>query len=261
MANVKPKKHLGQHFLEDMQIADDIVNAMTQYGGYKEIYEIGPGTGVLTTRLLNKDDIKTTVVEIDTESVDYLRDVVGLPEDQIIGGDFLKLDFDKIAPHPVGLIGNFPYNISTQIYFKVLEHKDQITECVGMIQKEVAERICCKTGGRTAGILTILVQAFYDVDYLFTVPPTVFNPPPKVDSAVISLKRNDRKTLPCDEKLFFKVVKQAFSTRRKTLRNAMKPFGLPADFLKKDIFSLRAEALSVDDFIQLTVEIEEIRKS
>ncbi|NLR92545.1 MULTISPECIES: 16S rRNA (adenine(1518)-N(6)/adenine(1519)-N(6))-dimethyltransferase RsmA [Flammeovirga] len=260
MAYVKPKKHLGQHFLEDMQIAQDIVDAMSSYGGYNEIYEIGPGTGVLTTRLLKKEEYKTTVIEIDTESVHYLKDVVGMPQEQVIEGDFLKLDFDKIAPHPVGLIGNFPYNISTQIYFKILAHKDQITECVGMIQKEVADRIACKTGGRTAGILTILVQAFYDVDYLFTVPPTVFNPPPKVDSAVISLRRNDRKQLPCSEELFFKVVKQAFSTRRKTLRNAMKPMGLSPELLKNEIFNKRAEALTVEDFIELTCNVEEDRK-
>lgn len=260
MSKVKPKKHLGQHFLNDQQIADDIVNAMTQYGGYNEIYEIGPGTGVLTTRLMQKEEYKTTVVEIDTESVVYLANEVGLPKEQIIEGDFLKLDFDKIAPHPVGLIGNFPYNISTQIYFKILEHKDQITECVGMIQKEVAQRIATKKGGRTAGILTILVQAFFDVEYLFTVPPGVFIPPPKVESAVIRLQRNDRKELPCKQETFFKVVKQAFSTRRKTLRNALKPYGLPAKLLEDPIFKKRAEELSVEDFIDLTLRIEETRK-
>ncbi|WP_044203923.1 16S rRNA (adenine(1518)-N(6)/adenine(1519)-N(6))-dimethyltransferase RsmA [Flammeovirga sp. OC4] len=260
MSKVKPKKHLGQHFLNDLQIADDIVNAMTSFGDYKEIYEIGPGTGVLTTRLMQKEEYKTTVIEIDTESVAYLAKEVGLPKEQIIEGDFLKLDFGNIAPHPVGLIGNFPYNISTQIYFKILENKDQITECVGMIQKEVAERIATKKGGRTAGILTILVQAFYDVEYLFTVPPGVFIPPPKVDSAVIRLQRNDRKSLPCKEETFFKVVKQAFSTRRKTLRNAMKPYGLPAELLEDPIFKKRAEELSVEDFIDLTVRIEESRK-
>ncbi|AZQ61951.1 16S rRNA (adenine(1518)-N(6)/adenine(1519)-N(6))-dimethyltransferase RsmA [Flammeovirga pectinis] len=260
MTNVRPKKHLGQHFLDDMQVADDIVNAMTQHGGYNEIFEIGPGMGVLTTRLMKKEGIKTTVVEIDSESVVYLENEVGLPKEQIIEGDFLKLDIDKIAPHPVGLIGNFPYNISTQIYFKILEHKDQITECVGMIQKEVAQRIATKKGGRTSGILTILVQAFFDVEYLFTVPPDVFIPPPKVESAVISLKRNDRKELPCKQETFFKVVKQAFSTRRKTLRNALKPYGLPAEMLAEPLFNKRAEELSVEDFIDLTLRIEETRK-
>ncbi|GAA4837935.1 16S rRNA (adenine(1518)-N(6)/adenine(1519)-N(6))-dimethyltransferase RsmA [Algivirga pacifica] len=260
MAYVKPKKHLGQHFLTDQQIAHDIVDAMSLHGGYDTILEIGPGTGVLTDKLIHKEAFKTTVVEIDTESVQYLKNIVGLAPEQIIEGDFLQLHLAKVAPTPLGIIGNFPYNISSQIFFKVYENRDQVTEVVGMIQKEVAERIASPAGKKTNGILSILLQAYYDIEYLFTVPPHVFDPPPKVDSAVISLKRNDRKQVPCDEKLFKRVIKTGFGNRRKTLRNALKPMGLPAEFTAQEIFGKRAEQLDVEAFIKLTQDIEAVMK-
>ncbi|PWJ42748.1 16S rRNA (adenine(1518)-N(6)/adenine(1519)-N(6))-dimethyltransferase RsmA [Sediminitomix flava] len=260
MGAVKPKKHLGQHFLEDMQIADRIVESMSLHGGYKEVLEIGPGMGVLTERLIKRSDIHTKVVEIDKESVVYLHEVLKLDKEQIISGDFLKLRLDEIAPNPLGIIGNFPYNISSQIFFKVLDYKDQITEVVGMIQKEVAERIASPAGKKTNGILTILLGAYYDIEYLFTVPPEVFNPPPKVDSAVIALRRNDRKELEVNPKLFKQIVKMGFNNRRKTLRNCLKSI-LPTEWMAEhEVFTKRAEQLDVDGFIELTRMIEEYKK-
>ncbi|MEH0155341.1 16S rRNA (adenine(1518)-N(6)/adenine(1519)-N(6))-dimethyltransferase RsmA [Limibacter armeniacum] len=261
MAYVKPKKHLGQHFLTSQQTAWDIVDALTMHGDYKKVLEIGPGTGVLTDKLITKDNFETQVIEIDIESVEYLRNELGLAEEQIISGDFLKLDLPTIAPSPVAIIGNFPYNISSQIFFKVYENRNQVTEVVCMIQKEVAERIVSPPGKKTNGILSILLQAYYEMEYLFTVPPDVFNPPPKVDSAVISMKRNTRDVVPCDEVLFKKVVKQAFSTRRKTLRNAMKAFNLPIELTEQDVFNKRAEQLGVEEFIDLTQKVEAVLKS
>ena len=220
------------------------------------LLEIGPGTGVLTKLLLPQENIDFRVVEIDTESVEYLKNELGMPEEQIIEGDFLRMDLKQIFAEKFNIIGNFPYNISSQIYFKVLEHRDSVDEVVGMIQKEVAERIAAKPGGKTCGILSILVQAFYDVKYEFTVPPHVFNPPPKVQSAVLTLRRNKIEKLDCDEKLFFRIVKQGFNNRRKTLRNALKSLGFDKKLLEGDVFGKRAEQLSVEDFVSIAKSLE-----
>jgi 16S rRNA (adenine1518-N6/adenine1519-N6)-dimethyltransferase len=252
MKPVRPKKHLGQHFLKDKSIASQIVDSLTHYKGYETVLEIGPGMGVLTEFIIQKKDINTYVIDIDRESIAYLKQNFKSLEGKIIEGDFLKLDLEKLFDKPFGLIGNFPYNISSQILFKVLDHKNKIPEIVGMFQKEVAERIASKHGNKTYGILSVLLQAYYDIEYLFTVDPDVFSPPPKVKSAVIRLKRNNTEKLSCDEKVFKMVVKQGFNTRRKTLRNALKSLNLPQEIIKEPIFDKRAEQLSVEDFIGLT---------
>ena len=246
MKNVRAKKHLGQHFLNDEQIAFDITDLLSD--GAKNVVEIGPGMGVLTQFLVKKD-YKTEVVEIDRESVFYLR--LNYPDLEIHEGDFLQLDLKEQYPYSFSLIGNFPYNISSQILFKAFENRDQIPEVVGMFQKEVAERIACKKG-KKRGILSVFLQAFYDVEYCFTVDEHVFNPPPKVKSGVIKLVRNSRKELPVDEKKFKRVVKAGYNQRRKTLKNAMKLFELINENEIADLLALRAEQLSVDDFIKLT---------
>lgn len=258
MANqhqVKAKKHLGQHFLEDESIAQDIADSLS-LEGYKDVLEIGPGMGVLTKYLLKKDTT-THVIEIDTESVEYLKAHYLNLSDRIISKDFLKIDLTEFfGDEQVAIIGNFPYNISTQIVFKTLENKHQIPEFSGMFQKEVAKRIAEKEGSKVYGILSVLTQAFYDVEYLFTVPPSVFNPPPKVDSGVIRFTRKENYTLPVDEKLFYRVVKTGFQQRRKTLRNSLKTLNL-SDSLREDpIFAKRPEQLSVQEFINLTSKIE-----
>lgn len=254
--SVKAKKKLGQHFLRDENIAKKIADTLS-LEGYSLVLEIGPGMGVLTKYLLNKEPITTYVIEIDRESVDYLKSNYPDLKSRIIEKDFLKIDLSEVfQDKQFAIIGNFPYNISTQIVFKTLEHKDQIPEFSGMFQKEVAQRICQKEGSKTYGILSVLVQAFYDADYLFTVPPGVFNPPPKVESGVLRLKRKENYDLSCDEKLFFKVVKTAFQQRRKTLRNSLKTLNL-SDNLREDvIFDKRPEQLSVKEFIKLTIQIQ-----
>lgn len=254
--SVRAKKHLGQHFLTDEQIASDIADSLTEKG-YKNVLEIGPGMGVLTKYLLKKD-LKTYVIEIDTESVEYLKAHYLNLADRIISKDFLKINLvDFFGDEQVAIIGNFPYNISSQIVFKTIENRDQIPEFGGMFQKEVAERICASHGSKTYGILSVLAQAYYDVEYLFTVPPTVFNPPPKVDSGVMRMIRKDNYTLPVDDQLFKKVVKTAFNQRRKTLRNSLKSLNL-SDKLREDaIFAMRPEQISVQDFISLTAKIEQ----
>ena len=250
---VRPKKHLGQHFLADPNIARRIVESLQPAPEVAAVVEVGPGMGVLTQYLLENKNFQTHVVEIDRESVDYLRLHYPALEERIVGADFLKLDLGELfKEQPLAIIGNFPYNISTQIFFQVLAHRQQVREVVGMIQKEVAERLAEGPGSKTYGILSVLLQAFYRVDYLFTVPPHVFVPPPKVDSAVVRLVRNATVALDCDEKLFFQVVKQAFQTRRKTLRNALKPFGLPAEATTDPVFDQRAERLGVAEFVDLT---------
>ena len=246
MKNLRAKKHLGQHFLNDEQIAFDITNLLSD--GAKNVVEIGPGMGVLTQYLVKKD-FKTEVVEIDRESVFYLR--LNYPELEVHEGDFLHLNLKEQYPYNFSLIGNFPYNISSQILFKAFENRDLIPEVVGMFQKEVAERIACKKG-KKRGILSVFLQAFYDVEYCFTVDEHVFNPPPKVKSGVIKLVRNSRKELPVDEKKFKRVVKAGYNQRRKTLKNAMKPFEIINENEIADLLALRAEQLSVDDFIKLT---------
>ena len=254
MDKVKAKKHLGQHFLTDENIAKDIADTLTLQG-YNKILEIGPGMGVLTKYLLEKP-VETYVIEIDTESVEYLQAHYLKLHNRIISQDFLRYDITKaLGSEPFAIIGNFPYNISTQIVFRMLEMRDRIPEFSGMFQKEVAERICEKKGSKTYGILSVLTQAFYDAEYLFTVSEHVFNPPPKVKSGVLRLRRKENYHLPVDERLFFNVVKTAFNQRRKTLRNSLKTFQL-SDNLKEDsIFDLRPEQLSTEEFIELTKKI------
>lgn len=254
MDKVKAKKHLGQHFLKDESIAKDIADTLT-LNGYAKVLEIGPGMGVLTKYILDKP-VETYVIEIDTESVEYLNTHYPKLHGKIISEDFLRYNITKdFGDEPFAIIGNFPYNISTQIVFRTLELRDRIPEFSGMFQKEVAQRICEKKGSKAYGILSVLVQAFYEAEYLFTVDEHVFNPPPKVKSGVLRLIRKENYHLPVDEKLFFAVVKMAFNQRRKTLRNSLKTYNL-SDNLKEDtIFDLRPEQLSVEQFIDLTQKI------
>lgn len=256
MARVQPKKNLGQHFLKDTGVAHSIAGSLTGTG-YNTVLEIGPGMGILTGYLMERGFPDFRVIEIDNESVHYLQ--THFPElDNIIRGDFLTLDIDSYFPDKFAIIGNFPYNISTQIYFKVLKHREKVVEISGMLQKEVAERICAGPGSKTYGILSVLLQAFYKAEYLFTVPEHVFSPPPKVKSGVIRLIRNDVTRLNCDEILFFRVVKACFNQRRKTLRNSVRAaFDLKRDDYHE--FGLRPEQLSVDQFVQLTRWIDENR--
>ena len=248
---VRPKKHLGQHFLADPNIARNIVGALRLPEGVGQVLEIGPGMGVLTQYLLENKAYQTSVIEIDQESVDYLNQHYPALHGRVIFADLLRQNLEKLFPNtPLSVIGNFPYNISTQIFFKVLDHRQQVREVVGMLQKEVAERLAEGPGSKAYGILSVLLQAYYDIEFLFTVPPHVFVPPPKVQSAVIRLTRNATEKLDCDEALFFKVVKQAFSTRRKTLRNALRVFSLPD--MTAPIFDQRAEQLGVGEFVGLT---------
>ncbi len=245
---VRAKKFLGQHFLKDENIARQIAESLT--GITPHVLEIGPGMGVLTKYLYNRPDIDFHAIEIDRESVSYLHQ--HYPSLHVIEGDFLALDPGTLFSEPFAVIGNFPYNISSQILFKVFDNRSRVPELVGMFQKEVAERVAAKPGSKTYGILSVLLSAYYDIEYLFTVPEHVFNPPPKVKSAVIRLRRNSVTTLECDENLFVKVVKIGFNQRRKTLRNALRQLNMPLDNVPDRLLSLRAEQLSVDDFITLT---------
>ena len=248
-AEVRPKKALGQHFLTDLNIAQKIVEQLSP--DLEHVIEVGAGTGVLTQYLV--DDLKErfSVIEIDRESIDYLKTHFPQLGEQLIQGDFLRTDLSQFGPHNLGIIGNFPYNISSQIFFQVLKYKDQVVEVVGMVQKEMAERMAAKEGSKTYGILSVLMQAWYDIDYLFTVHENVFNPPPKVKSAVIKMRRNHVATLNCDEKLFVSIVKQAFNQRRKTLRNSLRPM-LSPEIIGNKVFDQRPEQLSVQAFIDLT---------
>ena len=258
MTVVRAKKHLGQHFLTDMQIAQSIVESLP-LDGQTSVLEIGPGMGVLTQYLLQNPQINLTAVELDTESVVYLKQ--HYPQLRIIEEDFLKLDLNTIFPDKFMIIGNFPYNISSQILFKLLDYKDKIPCLVGMFQKEVAERIASPAGKKAYGILSVLLQAFYSIDYLFTVSEHVFDPPPKVKSAVIRLIRNETLTLDCDERLFKTVVKTAFNQRRKTLRNSLKPLVEKGNPMYDDsFFDKRPEQLNVQDFVRLTNMIESSQK-
>jgi 16S rRNA (adenine1518-N6/adenine1519-N6)-dimethyltransferase len=255
MEKVKAKKHLGQHFLKDESIAKAIADTLS-LEGYDDVLEIGPGMGVLTKYLLDKPT-NTYVIEIDTESVTYLDANYPKLKDKIISKDFLRYDIKEIFEgKQFAIIGNFPYNISTQIVFRTLEFRHQIPEFSGMFQKEVAERICEKKGSKTYGILSVLAQAFYNAEYLFTVDEHVFNPPPKVKSGVMRLRRKEDFSLPCGEKLFFTVVKTAFQQRRKTLRNSLKTLNLSDNLREDKVLDLRPEQLSVEDFIALTQKIE-----
>lgn len=250
MSKVRAKKHLGQHFLKDLGIARDIAHSLS-LNNYSKVLEVGPGMGVLTQFLIPLD-AETFVIEIDKESVSYLKKHYPELDNHLIEGDFLKLPLQEIFKEPIAIIGNFPYNISSQILFKAIDHKDLIPEIVGMFQKEVAERVVSPPGSKKYGIISVLLQCYYNVEYLFTVDETVFDPPPKVKSAVIRLRRNDRDKLECDEKKFVQVVKTAFGQRRKTLRNALKSLNLVDENTASKYLSLRAEQLSVEDFINLT---------
>ncbi|PCH78310.1 MAG: 16S rRNA (adenine(1518)-N(6)/adenine(1519)-N(6))-dimethyltransferase [Flavobacteriaceae bacterium] len=253
--SVRAKKHLGQHFLTDETIARKIANTLTEVG-YDKVLEIGPGMGVLTKYLLEKK-YTTSVIEIDTESVAYLESHFLNLADRIHCKDFLKTDLSEIFKgEQCAITGNFPYNISTQIVFKTLDYREFIPELTGMFQKEVAERIAEKEGSKKYGILSVIAQAFYDIEYLFTVPPSVFNPPPKVDSGVLRMVRKKDYSLPVDEKLFYRVVKTGFQQRRKTLRNSLKVFNLSDELRAEEVFSKRPEQLSVKSFIELTAKIQ-----
>lgn len=258
MTQVRAKKHLGQHFLRDLEVARRIA-ASLPLDGLTSVLEIGPGTGVLTQFLLQNPDIDLTAVELDSESVVYLNQ--HYPQLKVVEADFLKMDLKSLFSDKFCVIGNLPYNISSQIFFKMLDNKDQIPCLVGMIQKEVAERMAAKEGNKTYGILSVLMQAYYSIDYLFTVHEHVFDPPPKVKSAVIRLTRNDVSRINCDEKLFKTVVKTAFNQRRKQMRNSLKPLIAKENPVFADpIFDKRPEQLSVDAFIELTNMIEKALK-
>jgi 16S rRNA (adenine1518-N6/adenine1519-N6)-dimethyltransferase len=258
MERVKAKKHLGQHFLTDLTIAEQIAQAVKGHGGTKQVLEIGPGMGVLTDYLL-LEPLDLYLIDIDKESIVYLHKKYPQLGEKIIEGDFLKLDLRKTFESNYAIIGNFPYNISSQILFKVLEQKNKVTEVVCMLQKEVAKRIASPKGNKDYGILSVLLQAFYDIEYLFSVPPEVFDPPPKVNSGVIRLTRNQTDQLDCSERLFFQVVKGGFGNRRKTLRNSLKSFQLPEDLKVNPMLDKRAEQLDVADFVFLTQQIEASR--
>lgn len=248
---VRAKKALGQHFLTDQSIAMKIVDSLSQ-SEIRDVLEIGPGMGVLTQYLLKRDDLELKLVELDGESVEYLLTHFPGMQGKLYQADYLKLDIHTLFSGQYRVIGNFPYNISSQIFFKILEDKDRVPEVVCMIQKEVAERIAEKPGSKTYGILSVLLQAWYDIDYIVSVGSGAFCPPPKVQSAVIRLRRNSRSSLGCDEKLFKTVVKTAFNQRRKTLRNALKPLLNESIDSSDPVFDLRAERLSVEDFVALT---------
>ncbi|MDE6809730.1 MAG: 16S rRNA (adenine(1518)-N(6)/adenine(1519)-N(6))-dimethyltransferase RsmA [Muribaculaceae bacterium] len=262
MMQVKPKKALGQHFLTDMNIAARIAATLDQYKGLPVI-EVGPGTGVLTRFLIDAGhDVK--VVEIDTESIEYLKENFPELEGRIIERDFLTLDLNEVVPGDgkFCVIGNYPYNISSQIFFHVLDYKDRVICCSGMLQREVAERLAAGPGTKARGILSVLLQAWYGVDYLFTVDEKVFNPPPKVKSGVIKMVRNDVDDLGCDPRLFKSVVKTSFGQRRKTLRNSLRgmlPPEVKPEIAENPIWSQRPEQLSVEQFIELTRLIAESR--
>lgn len=262
MEAVKAKKHLGQHFLRDLKAAERIVSLLSGHGNYSKVLEIGPGMGVLTQYLLPLDTWELHVVEIDTESVAYLQKNYPDLSPRIHSQDFLKMDFPQVLSlqpdETMAIIGNFPYNISSQIFFHALHYRNQVTEVVCMLQKEVAQRIASPPGNKDYGILSVFLQAYYDIEYIFTVLPGAFIPPPQVDSGVIRLRRNDRLTLPCNEKLFTQVVKVGFGQRRKKLRNPLKSLGVSFDH---PLLEKRAEQLSVDDFFELTRLIEASRKT
>lgn len=254
MAEVRAKKALGQHFLTDLNIAQKICSSLTERmeSDPEATLEVGCGMGVLTQYLLRRTDITTYGAEIDSESVEYLHAHYPDFAPRLIEGDFLKMNLREMFPQGVRVIGNFPYNISSQIFFKVIENRDLIPQCVGMIQKEVAVRIAEPPGSREYGILSVLLQAWYDIEYLFTVSERVFNPPPKVKSAVIRLRRNSTERLGCDEQLFVKVVKASFGQRRKMLRNSLKAVFGNFGGAEHPLFTTRAEQLSVAQFVELT---------
>ena len=250
MEPIRAKKHLGQHFLKDEDIARQIVESVSF--PCENLLEIGPGTGVLTKYLLQLPVKNFIALDVDRDSVPYLKKIFPQSSDKIKEGDFLHLTLDELFDAPFTIIGNFPYNISSQIFFKVLENHNLVPEIVCMLQKEVAERIAAPPGSKTYGRLSVLLQAWYDIEYLFSVEPHVFVPPPKVRSAVIRLKRNKTQDLGCDEQLFVRIVKTAFNQRRKTLRNGLKSITLAPDPNLENMLNRRAEQLSVEEFVYLT---------
>lgn len=259
MSVVKAKKHLGQHFLTDGGIASRIVNSLEPDERFKNVLEVGPGMGVLSDILFKKTEYQTWLIDIDAESVAYLAKKYPTLENRLIQGDFLKLDFKSLFEGPMAIIGNFPYNISSQILFKILEERAQVIEVVGMFQKEVAERCAAKPGNKEYGILSVFLQAYFDVKYLFTVKAGAFNPPPKVLSGVLRLTRNEVSVLDCDERLFWQVVKTGFNQRRKTLRNSLSSLLDKEKMGDYPLLELRAERLTVQDYIDLTNKISETR--
>ncbi len=256
MQLVKAKKHLGQHFLTDKNIAAKIVNSLKTEG---QVLEVGPGMGILSDFLLQQPELEVFLVDIDEESYQFLQKKYPQLGQKLLNADFLEMDFDTVFTGTFSIIGNFPYNISSQILFKVLDNRHKVLEVVGMFQKEVAERCAAKPGSKEYGILSVFLQAYYQVEYLFTVKAGVFNPPPKVLSAVIRLTRNEVKELGCDEKLFWQVVKAGFNQRRKTLRNALSSLINKEKMTEEPMLDLRAERLSVGDFVRLTNLIEKNR--
>lgn len=259
MSIVRAKKHLGQHFLTDRTIAGKIVNALQPENRFSTVLEVGPGMGVLSDILLKNKTYQTWLIDIDAESIDFLKDQYPDLDNRLILGDFLKLDFKALFEEPFAIIGNFPYNISSQILFKILEERGQVIEVVGMFQKEVAERCAAKPGSKEYGILSVFLQAYYEVTYLFTVKAGAFNPPPKVLSGVLRLQRNEVKELDCDEHLFWQVVKAGFNQRRKTLRNSLSSLINKEKMTDYPLLELRAERLSVADYVTLTNKITETR--
>src|ERR1700748_2964717 len=252
MSLVRAKKHLGQHFLTDKNIAAKIVDSLRPGDKYNQVLEVGPGMGILSDFLLQKTALQTYLIDIDTESYEFLQKKYPQLGERLINDDFLEMDFGKVFKDPFGIIGNFPYNISSQILFKVLDNRQQVVEVVGMFQKEVAERCTAKAGSKEYGILSVFLQAYYKVEYLFTVKAGVFNTPPKVLSAVIRLARNETAQLGCDEKLFWQVVKAGLNKRRKTLRNALSSLINKEKMVNEPLLDLRAERLGVEDFVKLT---------
>ena len=258
--DVKPKKHLGQHFLTDQNISRKIAQQFGSFQDCKTVLEIGPGMGAMTKFLLEDDSLDVWVMEVDSESVIYLHENFSQLQNKIIECDFLKYDLNKIFQgKPFAVVGNFPYNISSQILFRCIEFRNQIPEIMGMFQKEVAERVAEKAGSKTYGIISVLLQTFYDIKYCFTVGKNVFNPPPKVESGVIRLTRNQREHLPCDEALYIKIVKACFNQRRKMIRNTIKQFTQDRPFESR-FLTMRPEQLSVEDFIELTLSVEMLLK-
>ncbi|MDB5001870.1 MAG: rRNA ((1518)-N(6)/adenine(1519)-N(6))-dimethyltransferase [Mucilaginibacter sp.] len=255
MTLVRAKKHLGQHFLTDKNIAAKIVDSLRPENKYSQVLEVGPGMGILSDILLEREGYEVSLIDIDTESYEYLQKKYPKLGSKLINADFLEMDFAATFTGPLGIIGNFPYNISSQILFKVLDNRQQVVEVVGMFQKEVAERCASKAGSKEYGILSVFLQAYYKVEYLFTVKAGVFNPPPKVLSAVIRLTRNETPQLDCDEKLFWQVVKAGFNQRRKTLRNALSSLINKEKMTEEPLLDLRAERLTVDDFVKITQQI------
>ncbi|MES2389225.1 MAG: 16S rRNA (adenine(1518)-N(6)/adenine(1519)-N(6))-dimethyltransferase RsmA [Bacteroidota bacterium] len=253
---VRPKKHLGQHFLTNDAIAQDITDLLSGHGNYKTVLEIGPGTGMLTKFLAKRTEFETWLLDIDEESIAYLKKHFPAFAGRTLLADFLTADLDTLFPEPFAVIGNFPYNISSQIFFCILDHRRRVPEVVCMLQYEVAKRLASPPGGRDYGILSVLLQAFYNIEYGFTVDASNFLPPPNVQSGVIRLKSNGRTELPCDEKRWTLLVKTGFNMRRKTLRNALKSLNLPAELQADPVMDLRAEALSSDDFILMCVKWE-----